>query len=88
MYLIAKLYEQLSLRIKEKSSSRIDCQFFDGTLPEVDKRAKGAFAVLMDFPQLTYLSHGAGYGGQQVQMDFAYTRQGDFGFYFAFGEAF
>jgi len=71
MYLIAKLFEQLNARITAKAGKKVDVQFFNGTLPDLQKRtALGAFTLFMDFPDLSYNSSGAGYGGQLAILEF------------------
>jgi hypothetical protein len=70
MYLIAKLFEQLNARITAKAGKKVDVQFFNGTLPDVQSRqALGEFTLFMDFPDLSYASSGAGYGGQLVTLN-------------------
>jgi hypothetical protein len=70
MYLIAKLFEQITTRLVAKAGKKLDVQFFNGTLPEVTSRqAVGNFTVFVDFPDLSYNSSGAGYGGQMVNIE-------------------
>jgi hypothetical protein len=71
MYLIAKLFEQLNARVTAQAGKKVDVQFFYGTLPELNARhALGEFTLFMDFPDLSYNSSGAGYGGQLVTLNF------------------
>lgn len=71
MYLIAKLFEQLNARITAKAGKKVDVQFFNGTLPDIQKRqAVGAFTLFMDFPDMSYKSSGGGYGGQLANLKF------------------
>jgi hypothetical protein len=72
MYLIAQLFNALNDRIKAEVSKKVDVQFWNGNLDDLfKKQATGAFLVFMDFPSINYLASGAGYGGQQAQIEFS-----------------